>query len=119
MSRKVFISHTSLITEFPKGHSFLEAAIAGAKEAGWDYDDMHRFPSSPLSPAEECRRRVSQCDAFVAIIGFDWGSEPPDMPGISYTKYEFQVAQKLMDQRTVLFVIDPNSTAFPASVRIP
>lgn len=116
MSRKVFIGHTSLLAEFPKGHSFVEAAIAGAKEAGWDYDEMHRFPSAPQTPAEECRRRVSQCDAYVGILGPDWGSEPPDVPGVSYTQYEFQVAQKLMEQRTVLFLTDPNTTAFPLSV---
>jgi hypothetical protein len=81
MSKRVFIRHTSMVAEYPKGYSFVEAAIVGAKEAG-DYDEMYRFPTSPHSPAEECRRRVSLCDALVGIVGIDWGSDPPDVPGV-------------------------------------
>ncbi len=112
MRKRVFISHTSLLARHPANNTFLAAAITGAKEANWEPVQMDRFPSSSRTPAEECREQVLPCDAFIGVLGFDWGSELPGIPGMSYTMYEFDVA-KHGRKPTLLFIIDEGSKDFP------
>ncbi len=112
---KVFISHTYEIARFPEEHPFLRAALDGAREAGWAIDEMEDFPAASAPPAAECERRVRACDAFVAIIGFLWGSEVPENPGLSYVEFEFESALAAR-KPTLVFVIDEQATGFPAGL---
>ncbi|MBI4660463.1 MAG: SUMF1/EgtB/PvdO family nonheme iron enzyme [Verrucomicrobia bacterium] len=117
MSKRAFISHTSLIADFPtKKDSFVKAAIDGVKDAGWTYEEMQQFPSSPNSPLADSLLKVRGCDAYIGILGWDWGSEPPERPGVSYTRCEFMAAKDTMP--TLFFITSEKTHAFPADSMI-
>ena len=73
------------------------------------------FQPSALPPPAECERRVQECDAVVAIIGFLWGSAVPGRPATSYVKLELEAAAALQ-KPTFVFVIDSAFTGFPAGM---
>jgi GTPase SAR1 family protein len=112
---RVFIGHTSEIRSFPNDHPFLKAALDGAREAGWGVEEMGDFPATALPPPAECERRVQQCDAFVAIVGFLWGSAVPGKPDTSYVALELQAAE-MARKPTLIFVIDSAFAGFPAGL---
>ena len=53
--------------------------------------DMRYFAASDGQPAEYCRIRVRECEIYVAVVGFNYGSMVPG-EAISYTEMEFQAA---------------------------
>lgn len=50
---------------------------------------MELFVSEPSKPFDECMEQV------VLIIGFMAASLIPESPGLTYTRAEFELAQKL------------------------
>jgi len=56
---------------------------------------MELFVSEPSKPLDVCLEQVQLSDAVVLIIGFMAGSLIPESPELTYTRAEFELAQKL------------------------
>jgi len=69
--------------------------------------DMRYFAARDGSPAEYCRKRIAECDIFVSVIGFRYGSLVPGEL-VSYTEMEFQAASDLGLPRLV-FMLDESA----------
>ena len=51
--------------------------------------DMRYFAARDGRPADYCRQRVSECEIYMAMVGFRYGSLVPG-EAISYTEMEFR-----------------------------
>jgi hypothetical protein len=56
---------------------------------------MELFVSEPSKPLDVCLGQVQLSDAVILIIGFMAGSLIPESPELTYTRAEFELAQKL------------------------
>ena len=88
---QVFVSHTSDMARFPADRSFAQGALDAVTRAGMTPVDMRYFAARGDAPADYCRARVCECEIYVAVIGFRYGSMVPG-EGISYTELEFDAA---------------------------
>ena len=104
--RRIFISHTSEFTKFPEKKSFIDAAVAAVNRAGDVPCDMNYFTARDMKPAEYCRERVRECDVYVGVIGFRYGSPVRDRPEVSYTELEFEAACETPAKTRLVFVLD-------------
>ncbi|WP_368963286.1 NB-ARC domain-containing protein [Parafrankia sp. FMc2] len=106
---RVFLSHTSELRELPADRSFVQASEDAVKRLEHAPVDMDYFVAEDDDPARMCRRRVANCDLYVGIIGFRYGSPVAGMPGVSYTELEFDTATDLGIERLV-FLLDEART---------
>src|SRR5215470_20174521 len=90
-SGQVFVSHTSDMAGFPEGRSFVQAALDAVARAGMAAVDMRYFAAREGTPASYCRQRVRECEIYVAVVGFRYGSLVPG-EAVSYTEVEFEAA---------------------------
>ncbi len=110
----VFVSHTSELAEYPQVRSFVRAAVDAVLRAGARPVQMAQFPAGEQPPAEYCRQQVRQCDVYLAVVGFRYGSlvpddlAPNDPVGVSYTELEFRTATAAGLPRLV-FLLDENA----------
>jgi tetratricopeptide (TPR) repeat protein len=88
---QVFVSHTSDMARFPPGRSFVQAALDAVARAGMVPVDMRYFAARDGKPADYCRERVADCETYVAVVGFRYGSLVPG-EAASYTELEFDAA---------------------------
>jgi hypothetical protein len=88
---QVFVSHTSDMAGFPVGRPFAQAALDAVRRAGMAPVDMRDFAARDRSPAEYSRARVGECEIYVVVVGFRYGSVVPGKT-VSYTEMEFQAA---------------------------
>ena len=109
---QVFLSHTSDMARFPAGRSFVQAAVDGVGRAGLAAVDMRYFAARDGRPAEYCRARVAQCEVYVAVVGFRYGSLVPGEE-VSYTEMEFQAASRAGLPRLV-FLLEADPPLGPA-----
>ena len=112
--RRVFISHTRELREFPDGMSYVAAVERAVSAAGHAIVDMADFPAADQLPAELCAERVRGCDVYVGVLGTRYGSPVRDKPEVSYTELEFDTATEAGLDRLV-FVLDTSA----ADVGIP
>lgn len=110
MIRRVFISHTSEFTNYPAGKSFIDAAIAAVNRAEHVPCDMRYFTSRDKKSAAYCQEKVRECDLYVGVIGFRYGSPVRDRPEVSYTELEFEAASDDPAKLRLVFLLDENAT---------
>jgi Domain of unknown function (DUF4062)/Tetratricopeptide repeat/NB-ARC domain len=100
---QVFVSHTSDMTQFPEGRSFVQAALDAVGRAGMAPVDMRYFAARDGRPADYCRQRVRGCEISVTLAGFRYGSLVPG-EAVSYTELEFQAATQAGLSRLVFLL---------------
>jgi Sulfatase-modifying factor enzyme 1/Domain of unknown function (DUF4062) len=108
--RRVFISHTSEFTAYPEKRSFIDAAVAAVNRAGSIPCDMEYFTARDEKPAEYCMKCVRECDVYVGVIGWRYGSPVRDRPDVSYTELEFEAATEAPAITRLVFLLDPESS---------
>lgn len=102
----VFVSRTSDMADFPAGRSFARAAFDATIKASGRPVEMEYFAASGVNPADYCRHLVVDCDVYVGVIGFRYGSAVPDVsPRISYTELEYDEAGRAGRPR-LMFLLD-------------
>jgi WD40 repeat protein len=106
---RIFISHTSDMAAYPRDRSFVQAASDAVIKAGALPVDMAFFAAREERPADFCRRQVRDCDIFIGVIGFRYGSTVPDFADISYTELEFNEAT-VSGKTRMLFLLDEDAT---------
>ena len=105
---QVFVSHTSDMATFPETRSFVQATLDAVNRAGMAAVDMRYFAARGGKPADYCRQRVRDCEIYVAVIGFRYGSIVPGET-ISYTELEFEEAVAAGIPRLV-FLLDAEAS---------
>src|SRR5262249_37218560 len=114
MTCRVFVSHPSDMASFPEGRSFVQAALDAVARAEMVPVDMRYFAAQECQPVDLCRRRVRDCDVYLVIVGFQYGSLAPGEV-VSYTELEFQEATVTGKPRLV-FLLDRPGDLPPALV---
>jgi hypothetical protein len=114
---RVFLSHTSELSRYPEGDSFIDAAVGAINSTGHVPVDMARFAARDAKPASVCEDKVRDADVYIAVFALRYGTPVRDRPNFSHTELEFETATTEGLPRLV-FLLDENSTAsgIPASM---
>ena len=103
--RRVFVSHTSELRDFPAGRSYVAAVERATSACGHVIVDMADFPAADQVPAELCRERVRGCKVYVGGAGHPVRPPVRNEPEVSYTELEFDTATEAGLDRLV-FLLD-------------
>ena len=93
------------MARFPEDRPFVQAALDAVGRAGMAPVNMRHFAARDGSPADYCQQRVRECEIYVAVIGFQYGSLVPG-EGVSYTELEFQAASVVGVPRLIFLLED-------------
>jgi hypothetical protein len=107
--RRVFLSHTSELREFPAGRSFCAAAETAVSRAGDAVVDVAYFTPRADKAADYRQAQVRGCDIYAGLIGLRYGSPVPGQPEVSYPELEFDTATEAGLPRLV-FLLDEDAT---------
>jgi hypothetical protein len=91
------------VAQAPDGRSLVQAALDAVNRAGMAPVDMRYFAAREGMPADYSRQRVRECEIYVAVIGFRYGSIVPS-EAMSYTELEFDEASTVGLPRLVFFL---------------
>jgi hypothetical protein len=105
--RRVFLSYTSELRQFPPDRSFVAAAESAIKRAGDVAVSMDNFPVRDQPVAAMCEAEVRKSEVFVLLAGFQYGSSVRGRR-MSHTELEFRTATAAGIQRLV-FVLDESA----------
>ena len=108
--RRVFVSHTAELRQFPRDGSYVAAVERAVSACGHVIVDMADFPAAGLPPADLCAQRVRSCDVYVGVLGTRYGSPARDRADVSYTELEFEVATEAGLDR-IVFTLDTEAEA--------
>jgi hypothetical protein len=100
---QVFVSHTSDMAQFPGDRPFVQAVLDAVGRTGMAPVDMRYFAARDGKPIDYCQQRVRECEIFVAVVGFRYGSLVPGEL-ISYTDLEFRAATRANVPRLVFLL---------------
>jgi Domain of unknown function (DUF4062)/Tetratricopeptide repeat len=89
---------------FPEDRPFARAALDAVGRAGMAPVDMRHFAARDGSPADYCQQRVRECEIYVAVVGFQYGSLAPG-EDVSFTELEFRAAS-LAGMPRLVFLLD-------------
>jgi hypothetical protein len=112
--RRVFLSYTAELREFPRAESFVAAAAEAVRRAGHAVADMAYSPVHDDKPAEYCRALVRDCDVYVGLIGLRYGTPARDQPDVSYSELEFDAATEASLPRLVFLLDEDEEVPIPA-----
>ena len=113
LRRRVFLSHTAELREFPAGRSFVEAAEAAVNRTGGVVMDMAYFSAADDRPADYCQEVVRSCDVYLGLIGLRYGSQVRDRSDVSYTELEFDTATDAGMPRLIFMLDDSSAIPIP------
>jgi hypothetical protein len=109
---RVFLSHTGELSEFPVGGSFVAAAKRAVERAGHAVVEMDTWTAADHPPSQVDARKLADCDVYVGIVGFRWGSPVREDPARSYTEAEFDTATRRGLRRLVFVLAEDPEPGF-------
>ena len=115
---RVFLSHTSELASEPPTPSFVAAAKEATQRAGHVSVDMSLWTAEDTRTRELCENRVSECNVYVAILGFRYGTLVRDDPTMSHVELEYETATRLGLPRLVFFLEDALEVAVPRAFHV-
>lgn len=97
--KKVFLSSTARdLAEYREA-----AAKAIDAFEGYKCVKMEDFTATDMQAADYCRDRVLECDVYIGILAYNYGSSPANDPR-SYTEIEYDAAADRMPR--LIFIAD-------------
>ncbi len=103
---RVFLSHTSDLSDFPKDRSYIAAAQSAVLRAGHAVTDMAYFTARDNEPADYCEGMVADASVYVAVVGLRYGTPVRGRPDRSYTELEYEAASRLGLPRLIFMTHD-------------
>ena len=108
--KKIFLSSTGKDL-----WEYREAAFRAIQRvSGFHCIRMEDFSATDEEPLDYCTSRVEECEIFIGIIGFIYGSCPPENAK-SFTEHEYEAAIKFNKTRLLFFA--PDTFLLPANIR--
>jgi hypothetical protein len=98
---KVFLSST--VTDLKDYRYAVREAIRRAEI--FECVCMEDFGAQPETPLDVCLAILNECDMFVGIVGWQYGSCPPGKSK-SYTEYEYDAAEKNIGMTCLMYLAD-------------
>lgn len=98
---KVFLSSTA--ADLIDYRTAAREAIRRADE--FECVCMEDFGAQPDPPLDVCLSRVNECEVFVGIVGWRYGSCPPGERN-SYSEFEYNFAREWLDMDCLIYMAD-------------